>query len=69
MTVEGKCLLEQVAIGRLQIYLHRVTHLAARFLNILRNYRGAYDIGPHREFDFKSLRDYPPFQELVRPKG
>ena len=40
-----------------------------RAVNTLRNYRGVYDIGPHREFDFESLRDYPPFQELVRPKG
>ncbi len=33
-----------------------------RAVNILRNYRGGYDIGHHREFDFESLRDYPPFQ-------
>jgi hypothetical protein len=23
----------------------------------------------HRDIDFESLRDYPPFQELMRPKG
>ncbi len=44
-----------------------------RAVSILRNYYegagGGYSIGPHREFDFESLGDYPPFQELVRPKG
>ena len=44
-----------------------------RAVNILRNHYkgdgGGYNIGQHREFDFESLRDYPPFQELVRPKG
>ena len=23
----------------------------------------------HRDIDFESMRDYPPFQELLRPKG
>jgi hypothetical protein len=23
----------------------------------------------HRDPDFESLRDYPPFQEFLRPKG
>ncbi len=23
----------------------------------------------HRDMDFESLRDYPPFQEFTRPKG
>ena len=23
----------------------------------------------HRNMDFESLQDYPPFQELLRPKG
>jgi len=23
----------------------------------------------HRDIDFESLREYPPFQELMRPKG
>ncbi len=31
-----------------------------------RDYRGAFF---HRDFDFESLRDYPAFQELIRPKG
>jgi hypothetical protein len=28
-----------------------------------------YGIWLHSDIDFESLRDYPPFQELVRPKG
>jgi tetratricopeptide (TPR) repeat protein len=28
-----------------------------------------YGIWIHRDIDFESLRDYPPFQELMRPKG
>ncbi len=32
--------------------------------------QGVYDAyGLHRDIDFESLRDYPPFQELLRPKG
>ncbi len=32
--------------------------------------QGVYDgYGPHRDIDFESLRDYPPFRELLRPKG
>jgi len=29
----------------------------------------AYGIWIHRDIDLESLRDYPPFQELMRPKG
>ena len=29
----------------------------------------AYGIWLHREPDFESMRDYPPFKELMRPKG
>jgi tetratricopeptide (TPR) repeat protein len=29
----------------------------------------AYGVWMHRAPDFESLRDYPPFQELMRPKG
>ncbi len=29
----------------------------------------AWDAWIHREPDFEALRDYPPFQELLRPKG
>ena len=29
----------------------------------------SWDISVHREPDFESLRDYHPFQELLRPKG
>jgi DNA-binding SARP family transcriptional activator len=28
-----------------------------------------YTLWPHRDMDFDSLRDFPPFQELIRPKG
>jgi tetratricopeptide (TPR) repeat protein len=28
-----------------------------------------YGIWIHRDIDFESLREYPPFQELMRPKG
>lgn len=28
-----------------------------------------YNLGMHRDLDFESLRDYPPFEELLRPKG
>ena len=28
-----------------------------------------YSIHFHRDFDFESLWDYPPFQELLKPKG
>ncbi|UCF41558.1 MAG: protein kinase [Gemmatimonadota bacterium] len=28
-----------------------------------------YGIGLHRDIDFEALHDYPPFQELMRPKG
>jgi hypothetical protein len=28
-----------------------------------------YSVWVHRDIDFESLRDYPPFQELMRPKG
>ena len=28
-----------------------------------------YDTGLHRDFDFESLWDYPPFKEILRPKG
>lgn len=28
-----------------------------------------FGIWLHRDPDFESLRDYPPFQELMRPKG
>jgi tetratricopeptide (TPR) repeat protein len=28
-----------------------------------------YGVWPHGDIDFESLRDYPPFQELMRPKG
>ena len=28
----------------------------------------AYGIWIHRDIDLESLRDYPPFQELMRPK-
>ncbi len=32
--------------------------------------QGVYDATLlHRDIDFESLRDYPPFQELLRPKG
>ncbi len=36
------------------------------------NYKGVnwgYGLWLHRDIDFESLRDYPPFQELLRPKG
>jgi hypothetical protein len=29
----------------------------------------SYDYGLHREMDFEPLRDYKPFQELLKPKG
>jgi tetratricopeptide (TPR) repeat protein len=44
-----------------------------RAVNLLREafaqgfQHGIYD--PHANMDFEPLRDYPPFQELVRPKG
>ncbi len=28
-----------------------------------------YGVWFHRDIDFESLHDYPPFQELLRPKG
>jgi tetratricopeptide (TPR) repeat protein len=28
-----------------------------------------HQVHPHRDIDFESLRDYPPFQEFLRPKG
>ncbi len=28
-----------------------------------------YGIAVHREIDFESLRGYPPFSELLKPKG
>ncbi len=28
-----------------------------------------YSVWIHRNIDFESVRDYPPFQELMRPKG
>jgi tetratricopeptide (TPR) repeat protein/predicted Ser/Thr protein kinase len=28
-----------------------------------------YGVGLHRDLDLESLRDYPPFQELLKPKG
>jgi len=28
-----------------------------------------YNTGLHRDFDFESLWDYPPFKEILRPKG
>ena len=28
-----------------------------------------FGIGIHRDFDFESLRDFPPFIELLKPKG
>ena len=28
-----------------------------------------YSVWDHRSIDFESLRDYPPFQKLLRPKG
>jgi tetratricopeptide (TPR) repeat protein len=31
--------------------------------------QGAWYTFPHAEMDFESLRDFPPFQELMRPKG
>ena len=43
-----------------------------RAVNLLRDAfgRGAdYGIWLHRDPDLASLRDYPPFQELLRPKG
>ncbi len=30
---------------------------------------GSYWVGLHRDIDFESLRDYPPFREFLRPKG
>jgi hypothetical protein len=29
----------------------------------------AFTIWLHRDMDLEPLRDYPPFQELLRPKG
>ncbi len=34
-----------------------------------RGCRHGHDVDLHRDMDLESLRDYPPFQELVRPKG
>ncbi len=43
-----------------------------RAVNLLRDAftRGTnYGIGLHRDPELASLRNYPPFQELLRPKG
>jgi tetratricopeptide (TPR) repeat protein len=30
---------------------------------------GSYGVDLHRDIDLEPLRDYPPFQELIKPKG
>lgn len=45
------------------------TEQAMELLRQSFNEGSAYGIGLHRNIDYESLRDYPAFQEFLRPKG
>jgi tetratricopeptide (TPR) repeat protein len=63
------------ALGRNTLWRARITALLADREEAVALLRRAfaegrpYGLWLHRDMDFESLNDYPPFQELMRPKG
>jgi tetratricopeptide (TPR) repeat protein len=64
---DGAITLERARISALLGDRYQATTLLRHALN--QGWGVGYEEWPHRDMDFESLRDYPPFQELLQPKG